>query len=127
MRKLCLILFLGVPLFNSAQAANEFPTDEVVRYVIGCMAELGKQSEENLYTCVCRIDTVRENMTYEEYDGGNIMERYKKMPGKKGGFFRDNKVGDAQYEKLLKTREIALAQCPTVVRIQARELIDDEE
>ncbi len=126
MRKLCLLLFLSLPLTNGAQAANEFPTDEVVRYVVGCMSGLGLQSEETLYTCVCRVDTIREYMSYEEYDGGNIMERYKKMPGKKGGFFRDNEEGHKLYDKLIETREKALAQCPRVIRIQA-EFKDEEE
>ena len=120
MQKLIIALFMVLGLTNVAQAKNTYPTDEVVRYVIGCMAELGGQREENLYTCVCRIDYISERMTYEEYDGGNIMERYKKMPGKKGGFFRDNELGEEMYEKLVKTREGAFAQCPAVKRIEVK-------
>ena len=126
MQKLFLTLLLTLPLASSAQAANVFPTDEVVRYAIGCMAELGSQTEENMYTCVCRVDTIREHLTYEEFDGGNIMERYKKMPGKKGGFFRDNKEGEKMYEKLIKTRELAQSQCPKVIKIQAKVKTDQE-
>lgn len=120
MPKLLTGLFMMFVLTGVSEARNPFPTDETVRYVIGCMAELGGQKEENLYTCVCRIDHIAESMSYEEYDGGNIMERYKKMPGKKGGFFRDNKLGDEQYEKLKKVREQAAAQCPTVKRIEIK-------
>ncbi len=120
MRKLITTLFLMVAFIGTTEANEPFPTDETVRYVIGCMAEIGGQTEENLYTCVCRIEHISDAITYEVYDGGNIMERYRKMPGKKGGFFRDNKEGDKMYEKLQAAREEAAKQCPTVVRIEAK-------
>lgn len=118
MQRLFITIFLAFVLNHSASAeANTYPTDEIVRYVVSCMAELGGQNEENLYTCVCRLDHLRADLTYEEYDGGNIMERNKKMPGEKGAFFRDNEEGDRLYEKLLAARENAFAKCPKVVRV----------
>ena len=127
MQKLVLTLFLMFGLITTTEAKNTYPTDEIVRYVIGCMSEIGGQSEENLYTCTCRIDHIANSMTYEEYDGGNIMERYKKMPGKKGGFFRDNKHGDELYDKLKQTREEAFTQCPTVKRVGVKRDVSIEE
>ena len=123
-KKILLALTMTIISMN-ASAKNVFPTDEVVRYVVGCMGELGGQSEENLYTCVCRIDTLQANLTYEEYDGANMMERYKKMPGKKGGFFRDNTYGDELYEKLKSVRETAFKQCPVVKRIQVKAKVEE--
>ena len=117
-------IYSALLMFAVTQTAHaehdHFPTDETVRFVVGCMAELGGQSEENLYTCVCRIETLSSLLTYEEYDGGNMMERHKSMPGKKGGFFRDNKHGDELLAKLLKAREVAFTQCPTVKRIEIK-------
>ncbi len=120
MQKITLTLLLMFGLTANTSAKNQYPTDEVVRYVVGCMSELGGQSEENLYTCTCRIDHIAEALTYEEYDGGNLMERNKKMPGKKGGFFRDNEYGDELYDNLKAVREEAFAQCPTVRRIETK-------
>lgn len=118
------MLTAGILMFAAAQSVNaehsSFPTDETVRYVIGCMTELGGQSEENLYTCVCRVEVLSSMLTYEEYDGGNMMERHKSMPGKKGGFFRDNDHGDQLLVKLKEARKKAFAQCPTVKRVEIK-------
>jgi hypothetical protein len=61
-----LVLLLASPL--DASAGNEYPTMGTVRYVLDCMNELGDVSEENLYSCSCRFDHIRSNMTFEKYE-----------------------------------------------------------
>jgi hypothetical protein len=95
--------------------ANEYPTQETVRYALNCMSELGGQTDENLYTCACRYDSLKTVMTFSDYEEGVTFERNKKMPGEKGSSFRDNKRAEMFYETLLKSRETANASC-TVVR-----------
>ena len=120
MYKLFTLILAAILVTGPAHARNQYPTDEVVRYVIGCMAEIGGQKEENLYTCVCRIESLMDQLTYEEYDGGNLMERNKQMPGKKGGFFRDNEYGDMLHDKLVAAREVAFTTCPVVKRVEIK-------
>ena len=120
MRILSIAVILATMMSSPVYARNQYPTDEVVRYVVGCMAELGGQKEENLYSCVCRIESLMDQLTYEEYDGANLMERNKQMPGKKGGFFRDNDYGAALYEKLVAARETAFASCPVVKKVEVK-------
>lgn len=98
--------------------ANEYPTEETVRYVLNCMAELGGQTDENLYTCTCRYDAIRANMTYSDYEEGYTYERNKKMPGEKGSSFRDNKRAEGFYKELLKVREQASSSCIVVKHVK---------
>jgi hypothetical protein len=98
--------------------ANEYPTNETVHYALNCMNELGGQTDENLYTCTCRYDAIRETMTFSDYEEGRTFERNKKMPGEKGSFFRDNERGERLYEELVKAREAANANCIVVKQVK---------
>ena len=101
----------------SAQA-EEYPTQATVRYALNCMAELGGQSDVNLYTCSCRYDGIRNTMSFSDYEEGVTFERNKKMPGEKGAFFRDNERGEGFYEKLLEVRKAANDVCIVVKHVQ---------
>jgi hypothetical protein len=114
-------LFISITLFlfgTVSVSANEYPTDETVRYALNCMNKLGGQTDENLYTCECRYDAIRAAMSFDDYEEGITFERNKKMPGEKGNFFRDNKRGEAFYEKLLETREVANSDCIVVKHVK---------
>lgn len=82
------------------------------------MDRLGGQTDENLYTCVCRYDGIRKEMTFSEYEEGVTFERNKAMPGEKGGAVRDNRRGEAFYNQLLKVREKAYADCIVVKHVE---------
>lgn len=114
------ILFgLGIFLTGiTSSIAYEYPTEETVRYAINCMAELGGQTEPNLYTCSCRYDSMRGAMPWDDYDGALTYERNRAMPGEKGGFFRDNELGAELYETLLKAREVADSNCLVVKQVK---------
>lgn len=98
--------------------ANEYSTDETIHYALTCMDRLGGQTDENLYTCVCRYDGIRKEMTFSDYEEGVTFERNKAMPGEKGGAVRDNRRGEAFYKQLLKVREKAYADCPVVKHVK---------
>lgn len=98
--------------------ADEYPTEETVRYALGCMSELGGQTDENLYTCTCRYDAIRAAMNYSDYEEGYTFERNKSMPGEKGSSFRDNKRGEGFYKELLKVRERANSECLVVKHVE---------
>ena len=112
------IFLLGT--FSFSVQANEYPSDETVRYVLGCMADLGGETDENLYTCVCKYDSIRSNLTFSEYDEGRTFERNKEMPGEKGAFFRDNERGKRFYEKLVEVRKKAEESCPVVKHVELK-------
>ncbi|MEQ8289230.1 MAG: hypothetical protein RIB78_05860 [Gammaproteobacteria bacterium] len=97
--------------------ADEYPSEQTVRYALECMAELGGQTDENLYTCLCRYDNIRAAMPFTEYEEAVTYERNKSMPGEKGGFFRDNERGENFYKVLKEVRKDALSQCPVTKRV----------
>ncbi len=98
--------------------ADEYPTNETVRYALNCMSELGGQTDENLYTCACRYDAVRNAITFSDYEEGATYERNKKMPGEKGGAVRDNERAKRFYKDLVKAREIADSSCLVVKHVE---------
>ena len=116
-------IFLGilVTLFSVNSAyANEYSTEETVRFVLGCMVDLGGETDENFYTCVCRYDSIRTAMSFSDYEEGVTYERNRVMPGEKGGFFRDNARGEEFYKELKKVRENANASCPVVKKVELK-------
>lgn len=115
MRILMVLLLLVLP---KVAAAESYPTTEIVKFVVGCMADNGGQTEENLYMCACRFDSISSKFTFEEYDTAVVFERYTNMPGKRGGLFRDSEQGEKLKVRLKKAREEAAGQCPAVVRIE---------
>ncbi len=86
-------LLLAMSTF-SAHAANDYPTLERVDSVLTCMAQHGGQTVENLYACSCKIDVVAELVPFELWDEARTFKTYKRMPGEKGGIFRDSERAD---------------------------------
>lgn len=112
------VVLLSFLALSGNSLADGFPTEETVRFVLNCMADLGAQTDENLYTCICRHDVIAKSMSYEEYVGAMTFERNKEMPGDRGGFVRDNKLAKKDDEKLQKVRVEADAQCPVVKHVK---------
>ncbi|MDE0154226.1 MAG: hypothetical protein OXS28_01265 [Gammaproteobacteria bacterium] len=113
-----IILALALP---SVAAAAGFPTVETVRQVVSCMAELGEQSEENLLTCACRQDVIEAGISFEVFEQASLQERYNRMPGKRGGLFRDDEISREQLKQLKAIRKQALASCPAVKKVKRAE------
>lgn len=115
MRRLTGLLLLAMPVIAHADV---YPTTEVVKYVVTCMAENGGQTDENLYTCACRFDSINSSLTFAEYDSAVTYERYRDLPGKQGGLFRDPEEAGVLKDKLKKARSEAEAHCPRVIRVE---------
>jgi len=98
-------------------SADEYPVIETVQFVVGCMADLGAQTDENLYTCACRLDVISGKMTFADYSDGVTFERNRDMAGKKGAFFKDNKRGEAFFEEVVMARKEANEHCIVVRRV----------
>ena len=118
LKPITVVLALALP---SVAAAAGFPTVETVRQVVSCMAELGGQTEENLLTCGCRQDAIEAGMTFEVFEQASLQERYNRMPGKRGGLFRDDKISREQLKQLKEVRKQALAACPAVKKVKRAE------
>jgi len=86
-------LLLAMSTF-SAYAENNYPTLERVDSVLTCMAQHGGQTVENLYACSCKIDVVASIVPFELWDEARTFKAYKRMPGEKGGLFRDSDRAD---------------------------------
>ena len=113
------VISLAILLFGAMPSmAYEYPTEATVHYILNCMAALGGQTDQNLYTCSCRYDSIREVLSFDDYSDGRTYERNKAMPGKKGGFFRDNERGEKLYDVLVKAREQAAEQCIVVTQVK---------
>jgi hypothetical protein len=114
-------IFISITLFlltTGSALADEYPTQDTVRYALNCMSELGGQTDENLYTCGCRYDTIKTNMSFSDYEEGVTFERNMKMPGEKGSSFRDNERARRFYEELLAVRKIADSNCIVVKHVK---------
>ena len=114
-----IVISLAILLFGAMPSmAYEYPTEATIRYALDCMMTLGGQTDQNLYTCSCRYDSIREVLSFDDYSDGKTYERNRAMPGKKGGFFRDNERGEELYNVLVKAREQAAEQCIVVTQVK---------
>jgi aminopeptidase-like protein len=92
-------------------AANDFPTQARVEFVLGCMNDQGGQSYDNLYKCVCVIDAVASEMTHEEFEQAQVFRQLRSTAGERGGVFRDPDQARTLVDKLSAVLERARAQC----------------
>jgi hypothetical protein len=121
------VISLAIFLFGAMPSmAYEYPTEATIRYALDCMMTLGGQTDQNLYTCSCRYDSIREVISFDDYSDGKTYERNVAMPGEKGGFFRDNERGEELYNDLVKVREQAGEQCIVVTQVQMIEPTSSE-
>ncbi len=121
------VISLAIFLFGAMPSmAYEYPTEATIRYALDCMTALGGQTDQNLYTCSCRYDSIREVLSFDDYSDGKTYERNVAMPGEKGGFFRDNESGEELYNDLVKVREQAGEQCIVVKQVQMIEPTSSE-
>lgn len=110
-------LFVSLLFLSPAAWTDDFPTVEVVGNVLNCMSEHGGQSVENLYACACRLDYIAGQMDFETFDQAATFERYRRMPGEKGGIFRENEEAEDLVSRLQKVRAEAARRCPLVKRV----------
>lgn len=95
----------------AVSAANDFPTQARVEFVLGCMNEHGGQSYDTLYPCVCLIDRIAAEMTYEEFAVAQVFSQLRSTPGERGGVFRDPDQATALTQKLEAATERGKSAC----------------
>jgi hypothetical protein len=78
---------------SSAFAANDFPTNARVEYVVGCMKDYRGNSQEALYKCSCAIDAIADRMSYDEWVDIATVANAMTIAGERGGVVRDMKDG----------------------------------
>ena len=103
-----LLLLLLLP---QSGAANDFPTQARVEFVLGCMDEQGAQNYDNLYKCVCVVDAIAAEMTHEEFAQAQVFSQLRSTAGERGGVFRDPAQASTLVDKLAAVLERAKAQC----------------
>jgi hypothetical protein len=92
-------------------SANDYPTLERVDHVLTCMRLAGGQTVDNMYSCACEIDAIAQQVNFEDFTEARTYEIYKRMPGEKGGLFRESTRGDEITAKLVTAREDAQKRC----------------
>jgi hypothetical protein len=98
-------------LLSSSAQANDFPTQARVEYVLGCMDSRGGQKYENLYSCICVIDKIAEQIAYDEYVEGEVFVQLRATPGERGGVFRDPDRASLLTQKLNDITDVAEKSC----------------
>ncbi len=103
-----LAVLVALPLTT---LANDYPTLERVDHVLTCMRQNGGQTVDNLYHCACEIDIIAQHLPFADFSEARTYEIYKRMPGDKGGLFRDNARADEVVDKLEAARADAKKRC----------------
>ena len=98
-------------LFPGLTQANEYPTLERVDHVLTCMKANGGQNVDNLYACACEIDVIAQQVKFEDFTEARTFEIYKRMPGEKGGLFRDSDRAGEIVSQLEAARADAKKRC----------------
>lgn len=101
---------LGVSANPAADTtSNDYPTQARVEYVLRCMDYHGGQVYENMYACVCSIDTIASQLSYDEFLRGEVLAQLRTTPGERGGLFREG--GRELVTKYLEVTEAAEESC----------------
>jgi hypothetical protein len=76
-----------------ALAANDYPTDVVADYVIGCLASNG-ETQDMLRRCSCSIDAVSSIVPYDTYEKASTILEMRQTTGDATSVFREMKMLD---------------------------------
>lgn len=99
------------PTPTASRPGNDFPTLERVEYVLQCMQEHGGQNYDNLYHCVCAVDTIAGMMSHEDFAQARTYTYLFDLPGERGGEFRDPPESEQLRAKLKEAKAAAQRSC----------------
>ncbi len=91
--------------------ANDFPTQARVEYVLQCIKDYGGETYKNLYGCVCMIDKIAEQMSFDDYDEATTFGNMRTVPGERSGIFRDNERGRRLGKTIEQVRDDVAGAC----------------
>ena len=100
---------LGPHSTAGASKSNDFPTLARVEYVLRCMDYYGGQIYENMYSCVCSIDRIASEFSYDEFVRAEVLAQLRTTPGERGGLFREG--GRELVSKYFEITEAAEKSC----------------
>ena len=100
----------GIPL-ASAESTHDYPTQERVEYVFGCMEELGGANYTNLYKCSCSIDRIADEVSYDDYLTMLTFKRGQEAGGERPEVLREGSMASRYRRLLAQTRNSAARQC----------------
>lgn len=110
---LAVVIAAAAPLgVTSSRAANNYPTPEIVDYVLGCMAADGN-TRIAMLKCSCSIDQVAQRLPFSEYEKAETALSLQKG-GSLGGrvsLFRDPPEIKAAIARLRKAQADASLEC----------------
>lgn len=106
---LAAVAALVLPCASANPTANDFPTLARVEYVLRCMDYHGRQVYENMYSCVCSIDRIATEFSYDEFVKAEVLAQLRTTPGERGALFREG--GQELVAKYLEVTEAAEESC----------------
>jgi hypothetical protein len=80
-------------------SANDYPTEIVADYVIGCMASNG-ETQDMLRRCSCSIDAVSSILPYDTYEKAETIIQMRQVTGDMTAMFREMTALDALVKQL---------------------------
>ena len=81
-------MILGALAASGGKAvANEYPTDVVADYVIGCMVSNG-ETQDMLRRCSCGIDTVASILPYDNFEKAETILMMQQVTGDQASVFK---------------------------------------
>lgn len=90
---------------------SDYPTAARADYVIGCLAANGFK-REYLDRCACGIDTIAEEMPYDDYEKADTILRMQQGGlGDRGAMFRDTPIAKEETEKLRRAQAEVILRC----------------
>lgn len=108
---LAIVSIAGI-FFPAEGRANDYPTETVADYVLGCMAANG-QTSEVLRQCSCSIDVVASLLDFEDYTAAETVLRMQQIQG--GGermtLFRETPFAKDALDKLRRAQMEAEVRC----------------
>jgi hypothetical protein len=90
-------------------SSNDFPTLARVEFVLRCMDYHGGQIYENMYSCVCTVDKIATQFSYDDFVRAEVLAQLRTTPGERGGLFREG--GKELVAKYLEVTEAVEESC----------------
>jgi hypothetical protein len=109
-RILLICLAAALSTAGSANAADDYPTDAVVDYVLGCMRANG-QTRDALERCSCSIDVIASIIPYERYEAAETFRRMALTTGEASGLFRESAPAKTAGAELRRAQAEADIRC----------------
>jgi len=107
---IALLVACSAHSFVQADDLNDYPTNERVDYVFGCMKANG-ETQQSLAQCSCSIDVIASIIPYERYVTAETVLRMTQVPGGLGEQFRSTAQAKTAVDDLRRAQAEAEVRC----------------